>query len=76
MSDKTRGLYGKFTVIRKDGSSLFGCKHHNCDYFVLDLSHDEHAISALKAYADSCRNEYPLLANDLDKLSQERNNGF
>lgn len=68
MGDKTRGLYDKFIVRRKDSSDAFGGKHENCDYFVLDLSHDPHAIPALKAYADSCRSEYPLLADDLDQI--------
>lgn len=65
MSDKTRGLYDKFTVRRKDGSSEPGGKHHGCEYFVLDLTHDKHASAALLAYADSCAAEYPLLAADL-----------
>lgn len=68
MGDKTKGLYDKFIVHRKDGSDAFGGKHENCDYFVLDLSHDPHAISALKTYADSCRDDYPLLADDLDQI--------
>lgn len=42
-----------------------GGKHFRCDYFVLDLTHDEHAIPALQAYAQSCQEEYPLLAADL-----------
>lgn len=65
MGDKTRGLYGKFYVSRVDGSGLPGGKHDGCDYFVLDLTHDKHAASALRAYADSCAAEYPLLAADL-----------
>ena len=68
MGDKTKGLYDKFIVHRKDSGDAFGGKHENCDYFVLDLSHDPHAIPALKAYADSCRSEYPLLAGDLDQI--------
>lgn len=65
--DKTKiGLYNKFTVTRTDGASEPGGKHDGCDYFVLDLTHDPHAIPALKAYADSCRAIYPLLAADLD----------
>jgi hypothetical protein len=68
MGDKTQGMYQKFTVIRNDGSSADGGKHAGCDYFVLDLSHDPHAIPALSAYADSCRDEYPLLADDLDQI--------
>ena len=68
MGDKTKGLYRKYDVRRTDGSSEPGQKHHGCEYFVLDVTHDPHAVAALKAYADSCRNEYPLLADDLDKI--------
>jgi hypothetical protein len=64
-ADKTRGLYNKFSVYRTDGSSLPGSKHHGCEYFVLDLTHDKHAWAALDAYAVSCSEEYPLLARDL-----------
>lgn len=65
MGDKTRGLYEKYTVTRNDGSSEPGGKHHGCEYFVLDLTHDPHASAALRAYADSCAADYPLLAADL-----------
>lgn len=65
MGDPTRGLYNKFEVRRVDGSSEPGGKHHRCEYFVLDLTHDKHAKAALLAYADSCELEYPLLAADL-----------
>lgn len=65
MGDKTRGLYEKFTVLRNDGSSYPGGKHHSCEYFVLDLTHDKHAAAALMAYADSCADDYPMLAADL-----------
>jgi hypothetical protein len=74
MGDKTRGLYQKFVVERHDGadqSELSG-KHVGCDYLVLDLTHDPHALPAIRAYAESCRAEYPLLAADLDrKLAPE-----
>lgn len=66
MGDKTRGIYHKFEVTRVDGSSAPGGKHCGCYYFVLDLDHDPHAKAALRAYADSCRAEYPRLAADLD----------
>lgn len=66
MGDKTRGIYHKFDVQRVDGSSRPGEKHDGCFYFVLDLDHDPHAKAALKAYAKSCRKEYPKLAADLD----------
>jgi hypothetical protein len=65
MGDKTRGLYQKFTVLRNDGKHMFGEKHHGCEYFVLDLTHDKHAKAALLAYAESCKDEYPLLSHDL-----------
>lgn len=65
MGDKSRGLYGKFIVRRQDGSSEPGGKHDECDYFVLDLTHDAHAKAAILAYANSCETEYPPLAADL-----------
>lgn len=34
-----------------------------------------HALPALKAYADSCAGEYPLLANDLARLRREAKGG-
>lgn len=67
MGDKTKGLYTKFNNIeRTDLQHMYGGKHYRCDYFVLDLTHDRHSLAALSAYADSCREEYPLLAADLD----------
>lgn len=70
MGDKNKGLYGKFAVQRMDGSDQPGGKHHGCEYFVLDLSHDPHAEPALRAYAFSCRHEYPLLSDDLREKAQ------
>mgnify|MGYP003624606764 CR=1 FL=1 len=63
--DNSRGLFHKFHIERTDGKSDPGEKHHGCDYFVLDLTHDQHAIPALRAYARSCAEELPLLAADL-----------
>lgn len=60
-----RGLYAKFTVTRTDGTDAPGGKHEGCDYFTLDLTHDEYAAPALLAYADACRAKYPALARDL-----------
>lgn len=65
MSDKGRGLYEKFHVTRNDGSDQPGGKHDGCEYFVLDLKHDPHAKPALRAYAESCKEDYPQLAADL-----------
>ena len=63
MGDKTRGLYNRYHVERIDKAS----KHDGCDYFVLDMDCDKHAIAALEAYAQSCESEYELLARDLRK---------
>ena len=68
MGDTTRGLYRKFRIERVDGSDAPGGKHDGCQYFVLDLDHDPHALPALSAYAESCRGDYPMLAEDLTKL--------
>jgi len=62
MSDKERGLYGKYEVKRLNDDKG---KHDDCGYFVLDPIHDRFAIHALMAYATACREEYPQLADDL-----------
>lgn len=62
-----RGLYRKYRVERTDGTSAEGQKHHGCEYFVLDLTHDRFAREALTAYARACADEYPTLANDLQR---------
>lgn len=63
------GLYRKFHVERTDGKSAPGEKHHECEYFVLDITHDEFAPCALAAYASACSVKYPVLSKDLrDKL--------
>ena len=72
-SDRSLGLYNKFHVQRIDGRDDIGEKHYGCDYFVLDITHDRHAIAALFAYADSCETEYPLLAKDV-RAKAARNN--
>ena len=64
-ADKRLGLYEKFVVRRADREDRPGYKHDGCQYFVLDLTHDPHAIPAIVAYADSCASDYPLLATDL-----------
>ena len=64
-SKNDQGLYRKFEVNRTDGSDAPGGKHHGCEYFVLDITHDKFAAPALLAYADACESEYPELATDL-----------
>jgi hypothetical protein len=63
--DAERGLYEKFFVSRNDGQSVVGGKHDGCAYFVLDVTHDPHAIAALTAYAASCEDDFPALASDI-----------
>ncbi len=65
------GLYAKFkTIERSDGRSAEGEKHHGCQYFVLDITHDKFAPAALEAYAEGCQLEYPELARDLKRQAR------
>lgn len=73
--ENSRGIYNKFDVRRTDGSSEHGGKHHDCEYFVLDITHDPFAIPALSAYADSCEHDYPHLAHDLRKITRPAQHG-
>ena len=73
-SDKERGLYQKYITGRVDGQDRPGKKHAKCKLFVLDIDHDEHAIPALKAYIESCRKDYSLLAQDLEEKIKEKEN--
>lgn len=59
--EQNQGLNNKYTIIRNDGSD----KHKNCDYFVLDITHDKFSKPALIAYAEACEKEFPLLSIDL-----------
>ena len=68
MGDNTRGIYKKYHVSRVDGRDAPGEKHDDCFYFVLDVTHDPHSLAALRAYANSCRLEYPKLAAELDNI--------
>lgn len=60
-----RGLTGKFGVWRTDGADMPGGKHHGCDYFVLDLTHDHAAVVAVLAYADAVAETRPRLAVEI-----------
>lgn len=76
MGDRTRGFYDKFRIERTDGASAHGMKHEGCEYFILDLTHDPFVWPTLRAYADVCYEEYPLLAADLEKKMANFNTGF
>ena len=66
-TDEQRGVYRKYRVERLHDPTG---KHAGCNYFVLDLDHDEFAIPALRAYAKSCREKFPQLAKDIDWILQ------
>lgn len=55
-------LHDKFRVSRTDGTDAPGGRHDGCEYFVIDVTHDEHARRALAAYADACAVNRPKLA--------------
>lgn len=61
------GLYSKYIVRRMDFQDEPGCKHEECQYFVLDLTHDLIAREVLAEYARQCRNTNPKLADDLER---------
>ncbi|WP_175806627.1 hypothetical protein [Burkholderia cenocepacia] len=65
LHEHEQGLYRKFDVRRTDGSDAPGGKHHDCEYFVLDMNHDGYARAALRAYVRACTAEFPVLAADL-----------
>jgi len=66
-NDAGHGLYQKFKVERTDGRSAPGEKHERCEYFVLDMDHDEHARAAIAGYVKSLEDaeQYASLAADL-----------
>lgn len=68
-----QGLFRKFQVRRTDGSSAPGCRHADCEYFVIDVHHDAHAGAALAAYADAVESTHPALAADMrERYALER----
>jgi len=70
MDQHREGLYEKYEVRRKDGRTAHGEKHALCCFFVLDLDCDPHSTAAIRAYADSCEADYPLLARDLRNIAK------
>ena len=72
-NDRERGLYDKYRVERHDGDSR---KHRNCQYIVLDATHDRNAPPAILAYARAVRLDgYEALADDLEQLVAESDPG-
>jgi len=55
-----RGMYDKYTVLKKDNKT-----DPEAVYFVLRIDNDEHARKAALTYAESIKEENPNLAMDL-----------
>ena len=62
-----KGLYGKYRIEKADGSVV----DPKAIYFTLRIDTDPHARAAIRAYIESCREENPDLAGDLEKLLEE-----
>lgn len=63
MGDNKQGLHDQFRVERTDGRDRPGGDREGAAYFVLDLTHDPHAVAAAVFYAYSVGNQQ--LADDL-----------
>ncbi|CAA2393602.1 hypothetical protein [Xanthomonas phage Tabio] len=57
-----QGLFQKYRVERVDGKAE---AHQGCEYFVLDVTHDPHANTALATYASAVEETHPALAADM-----------
>lgn len=68
LPDGEQSVHDKYLVMRTDGRDGPGNKHHDCRYFVLDLTHDLHARKAAAAYAESIHAENYELACDIRRL--------
>ena len=62
-----RGIYGKYKIEKADGSPV----DPKAIYFTLRLDTDKHARAAVRAYIESCRDEQPKLAQDLERILRE-----
>ncbi len=62
-----KGLYGKYRIEKVDGSPV----DPGAVYFTLRLDTDKHARAAIRAYVESCREEAPELARDLERVLEE-----
>lgn len=64
-AQRDQGLYRKYNVSRVDGSDALGERNENAQYFVMEITNDAFARTAVLAYADACELLYPLLAADM-----------
>jgi hypothetical protein len=63
MPDRT-GYYDKYFVRKKGDAQAV---HLDCEFFVLDMTHDVYALTAVMYYRDAVREANPRLAEDLDE---------
>lgn len=63
MNADNKGLHGKYRVYKKGSRDLIR------DCFVLRPAKDIHAKVALQAYAESCKDENPELAHELNMFA-------
>lgn len=67
VDDHHVGLYNKYLVLRADGADNPGEKHEDCEYLVLDLTHDRNAPGAAMTYAATVHADgYGPLADDIE----------
>lgn len=71
LCEKSTGFYQKYNVSRTDGRSAPGEKHADCQYFVLDLTHDPFAVAALEAYLEALPNKPTAFSMDLDQVIRD-----
>lgn len=64
---KPRGIYGKYTIEKADGSKI----DPEACYFVLRLDTDRAARKAMGQYARSVRRENPELADQIERCLNE-----
>ena len=67
-----RGIYGKYRIEKTDGTPV----DPRAVYFTLRLDTDKHARAAVRAYIESCRDEQPKLAQDLERMLEEVERGI
>lgn len=62
--NEPRGLYGKYRIEKADGSPV----DPRAVYFTMRLDTDRHARAAIRAYIESCQEDEPDLARDLERV--------
>lgn len=64
MENEPKGLYPKYKIVKTDGTPM----DPNAKYFTVRIDTDRHARAAVRAYIESCRDENPELAMDLEEV--------